>query len=394
MHRLLFALFLATSAVAQAPEVLTVALDARPERGPFFYLAGSAESLPDGTPVTGIPDSLDGLRLFGEPIWVPEADDFGRAVFATARTPDGDHALIFDTDGDYDLADETAHVYPALPDASQRRAYEDAVQPVRVRVRSGSGSQTLDLRPFLYLVNPDGEPWVGEDGERLVFLEIGGHRTGAVDIGGEHLRIAAGHQGRAGRYSMDTLEILIGDDPEPYTSSEVLPLGQDGYRVAWISPSGDALTLVRDPDGPPQDGLRVGQIAPAITGTALDGTAFDLYAFRGRYVLLEFWGSWCRPCVQNAPVMAEAYERFGGDRFAIVGIANDRAEAVEAFVERHGHPWPQLIQAEGGDQSVLAAYDVEVYPTTFLLDPDGRIVTKENLAGPALLGTLGRLLGN
>src|SRR5690606_37189459 len=114
---------------------------------------------------------------------------------------------------------------------------------------------------------------------------------------------------------------------------------------------------------------------------------------RGKYVLLDFWGTWCPPCRAEIPYLKDAHAAFGEDALAIVGIALDERESIAAYVEELSIPWPQIPQA-WEHHPIIDAYTIQGYPTTLLINPEGMIVERNpTLRGQALIETLERHLG-
>jgi thiol-disulfide isomerase/thioredoxin len=125
-----------------------------------------------------------------------------------------------------------------------------------------------------------------------------------------------------------------------------------------------------------------------IAGPTLDGKEFDVKQYRGKVVLVDFWATWCPPCVAELPHIRQAYDRYHEDGFEVVGVSLDvsRAKLAE-FVKEHGLPWPQVFfdrarQADGNNP-LARRYGINAIPATFLLDRRGRVVA-ENLRGSAL----------
>lgn len=127
----------------------------------------------------------------------------------------------------------------------------------------------------------------------------------------------------------------------------------------------------------------VGTKAPGFTSTDINGKSFKLSAFPGKYVLLDFWGSWCVPCIQGFPAMKEYYEKYK-TKVDFVGIAcNDKAEAWKTAVLKNDLKWTQLLNKEELDNSLSGIYGVHKFPTKILIDPSGNIVLKFTGEGSA-----------
>lgn len=119
--------------------------------------------------------------------------------------------------------------------------------------------------------------------------------------------------------------------------------------------------------------LQPGQPAPVFTLDTHDGKSFSLSSLKGRYVVLDFWGSWCQPCIAGVPSMKTYQERYQ-DKLSFVGIAcNDTPEAWRLAILTHGMNWVQVLDA-GGEQGLAKQYNVEAFPTKILLDPEGRFL--------------------
>ncbi|HWW41558.1 TlpA disulfide reductase family protein [Pedobacter sp.] len=120
------------------------------------------------------------------------------------------------------------------------------------------------------------------------------------------------------------------------------------------------------------------------TGTTLKGNVFDSKSLKGKYALLDFWGSWCGPCRKSNPHLKELYNKYSKQGFEIVGIAQENRSLEKGkvswkkAVEEDGLPWIQLLNEElkaaGGD--LVKAYNVHSFPTKILINKDGIILWK------------------
>lgn len=111
--------------------------------------------------------------------------------------------------------------------------------------------------------------------------------------------------------------------------------------------------------------------APDFTLKDISGNQVSLSDYRGKWVIIDFWGSWCAPCLNGMPELKEVYETYTG-RLEIIGVdCNDTEEAWKETVFRLQLPWVQLFHSE--DDSVTSAYAVSAYPTKVVIDPEGTI---------------------
>lgn len=130
--------------------------------------------------------------------------------------------------------------------------------------------------------------------------------------------------------------------------------------------------------------VSIGQIAPDFKLPDPSGKEFQLSDFRGKYVLLDFWASWCAPCREENPNIVKQFERFKEKNFTVVGISldDDRASWLKAIKDDRLN-WSHLSELKKWDGKVSLLYKVEGIPASFLLDPSGKIIAK-NLRGAEL----------
>jgi peroxiredoxin len=141
--------------------------------------------------------------------------------------------------------------------------------------------------------------------------------------------------------------------------------------------------------------LSIGSIAPDFTQPDVNGTPVKLSSFRGKYVLLDFWASWCGPCRMENPNVVKAYNKYKDKNFTIMGVSLDSPTGKadwKAAIQKDGLTWTQVSDLKYGDNAAAILYSVQSIPANFLLDPNGKIVAK-NLRGSDLDDKLAELLG-
>lgn len=127
--------------------------------------------------------------------------------------------------------------------------------------------------------------------------------------------------------------------------------------------------LVRSPAGGQR--AAVGDLAPAIAGTTLDGASFDLAALRGGPVLINFWGPSCVPCREEFPLLAAKLSEHAAEGLAVVGVlTDDPPDPARAFATEYGASWPTVIDP---DKALKTAYRVAARPQTYFVDGGGVI---------------------
>jgi peroxiredoxin/uncharacterized membrane protein YcgQ (UPF0703/DUF1980 family) len=139
--------------------------------------------------------------------------------------------------------------------------------------------------------------------------------------------------------------------------------------------------------------ITIGQKALDFTQNDTLGKPVSLASFQGKYVLVDFWASWCAPCRAENPNVVNAYQKYKDKGFTVLGVSLDGLGTKEAWLKaiaKDQLAWTQVSDLMGGNNSVALLYDVKVIPQNFLIDPNGVIIGK-NLRGEALNAKLAAL---
>ena len=138
----------------------------------------------------------------------------------------------------------------------------------------------------------------------------------------------------------------------------------------------------------------LGQHAMDFTQSGMDSQAVQFSAYsKGRYVLLDFWASWCGPCRAENPNVLKAYNEFKDRNFVVLGVSlDDDGKRWKEAVAKDGMPWMQVSDLKGWKNEAAQQYGIQAIPANFLVDPNGVIIAK-NLRGPALQKKLAEVLG-
>jgi peroxiredoxin len=139
---------------------------------------------------------------------------------------------------------------------------------------------------------------------------------------------------------------------------------------------------------------QTGAKATDFTQNDLNGNPFTLSSLRGKYVLVDFWASWCGPCRAENPNVVKAYNELKGKHFEIVGVSLDYPGSKAAWAEavkKDGLPWIQVSDLKGWKNEVAVMYGINSVPQNLLIDPQGMVIAK-NLRGEALTEKLKELI--
>jgi cytochrome c biogenesis protein CcmG/thiol:disulfide interchange protein DsbE len=171
---------------------------------------------------------------------------------------------------------------------------------------------------------------------------------------------------------------LDGTDAEPTGGSRFALVA--AIAIAVIVALMVAVLATRDPstERATQSPL-INQLAPETAGTTIDGEEVSIDDFRGRWVMVNFFGSWCTPCLEEHPELNafDLAHKADGDAVLVSVTFDDKAEAAREFFDEHGGDWPVIDDPEN---AIGVAYGVAQVPETFVIAPNGVVV--QRFAGP------------
>lgn len=193
-------------------------------------------------------------------------------------------------------------------------------------------------------------------------------------------------------------------NPNSYFSLEALiDAAAEGLDVGQVSPRFEKLSpaLRKSPGGLDFAKLiedsrptSIGAIAPDFTQNDVNDKPISLSDFRGKYVLLDFWASWCHPCRDENPKVVKAYQAFKDKNFTVLSVSLDQPTGKAAWlaaIQKDGLTWTHVSDLKFWNNAVSKQYGIKSIPQNLLIDPKGKIVGK-NLHGDDLIAKLTELL--
>ena len=206
----------------------------------------------------------------------------------------------------------------------------------------------------------------------------------------------------AAKACIDVLKLFVKNKPESYLSLIAI------YRINQLTPNGQLMeelfkSLLPEIQSSPIGGYISQQIDEAKRNPAnkvipdfemadVDGKMVNIKSYRGKYVLIDFWASWCGPCRGENPNVVNAYNKYKSKNFTVLGISLDKSKEpwIEA-INHDGLTWTHVSDLRGWSNAVAQQFGITSIPQNFLIDPSGVVIGK-NLRGEALDAKLESIL--
>lgn len=303
-------------------------------------------------------------------------------------TADGKRLIITDTNNNYDFGDERQLAYDTAALRLNAKGTEEQVPGQEVDYQFAYKGKVyrrkinLQMSPYQTAFRYSSP----EEQQHYIVSFVNEYREGVTKLAGKEYTIAcvtAYHPPFF--YDSVNTKIFFGRrsdsvPPVPYNIGDTLLVGDAKYSIAAIDPVGSEIVLKYAGKGTSVVGGEPGQVAYPIACTAMDGQPFELTALRGRYVLLDFWGSWCNPCISAIPDLVGLDKKYK-QMLSIVSIAYDEKKnlaVLNKLIRDNRMQWIHLFE-DNKDKigsSIVNRFKVEAFPTQILIDPEGKIVLR------------------
>jgi thiol-disulfide isomerase/thioredoxin len=306
---------------------------------------------------------------------------------ATGTNSDGKQGVLVDTNHDLDFADERVVYPPTTMSIWKTGLPQQAIVSFPADFYRDGQVVTCPVKVLFALL------------DKNVLYNYPTYATATLHSGGETKSLMVASEsfmnpvyesvvGAIVTTKHDSTHLLSSDDK--IKQGEYITVGSDVFELDRVEYGRKLLRLKRVSK---QDSLFSSQVGfrpyPFNAINLHTDKNLSLNDYKGRYVLLDFWGTWCAPCRAETPHLRMAYEQFSRSDLEIIGIGcNDTVEKIKAYCASENAQWPQILADD--TNKLVDRYHISSWPTTILLDRDGKVVVK-NLRGSQMMNILYQL---
>ncbi|TNJ41200.1 TlpA family protein disulfide reductase [Tamlana fucoidanivorans] len=303
--------------------------------------------------------------------------------------------IIIDTDNDEDFGNEKILEYEYPLTNEKQKEIESTLPIVTVHFDYFENSQLITketkVKPSPYkgslglTFNTDNEI----EKKYFLFASFPEHKEGHVDFNGVDYIICVSNGFSRVNYATNRLSVFITPQSDslsselngdiPYEIGDVFNVKGHDYLIDSVTNWGDEIFIKYLGENTKPVGITEGHYMPKFEAKHLDNSVFELKQHHDKYILLDFWGTWCNPCIKLIPELKKINSEYSNDKFVLVSVAYDSdPKKVTDFISRENMNWEHLFvnQNQEDKNSLIEKLKISSYPSTILIAPDGKIIAR------------------
>jgi thiol-disulfide isomerase/thioredoxin len=303
--------------------------------------------------------------------------------------------IIVDSDNDEDFGDEKVLEYEYPLSNEKQKELSNSLPIVSTQYdyfeNGKKSNKKTNIKPSPYkgslglAFNTDNQI----EKKYYLFASFPEHKKGEVTLNDVDYGVLLSNGFSRISYPADNVSIFITSKSDsihseiegdiPYGIGDIFNVKGRDYLIDSISKWGEKLFINYIGENTKPVGITEGFFMPKFEAKHLDNSIFELKQHPDKFILLDFWGTWCNPCIKFIPELKKIKTEFNEDKFVLVSVAYDRdSKKVKNFVDKENMNWEHVFVNQTGENknSLIEKLKVNSYPTTILIAPDGKIVAR------------------
>jgi thiol-disulfide isomerase/thioredoxin len=318
-----------------------------------------------------------------------------QVIILTGTNQKGNRIIIVDSDNNEDFSNDKILEFEYPISIEKQKAIENSLQSILTHYEyyfeDKIIKKQISLKPSPYRGSLGLNYNTTNEIERKydLFVSVPEYRKGEINLNNTNYEVFVSNgftsQSFTNRKTSIFFSIKNGKQVSelkgdiPYLIGDIMNANGMDYLIESISIWGDTLRLKYVGQNVYPAGITEGYFIPKFNAKKLDNSVFSLEQYPGKFVLIDFWGTWCKPCIEFIPELKEINAEFKDKNFVLVSVAYDNdSKKVVDFVKKEQMDWVQVYvdQKTPDNNSLVEKLKISIYPTTILIAPDGKIITR------------------
>jgi len=310
-------------------------------------------------------------------------------------TKSNKRVIIVDSDNDEDFGNEKIFEYEYPLSKEKQKEVEDSLPTVLTQYEYFENNQLLTkkikIKPIPYKgslginFNTDNQT----EKKYFLFASFPEFKKGNISLNGQDLEIFVSNGFSRVNFLKERISLFITSNADslpselkgdiPYQIGDIFNVTGHDYLIDSVTNWGDKLLIKYVGLNSKPIGITEGFYIPKFEAKHLDNSIFELNQHPNKYILLDFWGTWCNPCIALIPELKKLNSEFKNNNFIIVSVAYDRdAQKVLDFVKNKQMDWEHVFvnQTQPDKNSLIEKLKITSFPTTILIAPNGKIIAR------------------
>jgi peroxiredoxin len=330
---------------------------------------------PKQTKLKGIPDTLSKIIISTIKFHSKDNNMISSVSVAAGYNSKGDLMYVVDTDNDMDFSNNTFSKAQDIKTTNNEptQAIIENLLPIKFEHYDNANIVRKDTTWLLI-----GQPLKPFDGITSLGLSIGEYRKASFDIGDDKIELFLSNGFLFWDYTNPLITILYRNTKNKeftsITKNEFIISNGKCYKFIGCTQDGSNIILTKVENINQIQGTQIGLKSKDFEIKDDKNHIINLESVKGKYVLLDFWATWCSGCIKELPVLKDAYAKYNRKDFEILGVAVDDSAKVGKFIRDKEITWLNSLATM--NSKIVTDFNVSVFPTMILIDRIGRIVAK------------------